>query len=126
MALTEALKAFFASPAGQAGILMLVLAFVDFALGILAAFRDGTFTLDAVAAWLRKHVAGRVLPIWIMLFAGHFTAGISVQTPLGDLPVQLPLLGIATFAALTYIAETLGSIAASWGPKREAQKVPVD
>ena len=126
MVLTEALGEFFASDAGKAGVLVLVLALVDFVLGVAAAWRDNTFQLDAVAAWLRKHIAGRVFPIWVLLFAGHFTAGIQISTPIGDLPAQLPLLAIGTFAALTYIAEIGGSIMSSWGPKRDTQPVPID
>jgi hypothetical protein len=106
------LTAFFQTEAGLAVQGVLVVALVDFLLGVMAAFRDGTFALDAVAAWLRKHVAGRVGPIAALLFVGHFGAQpLLVVTGLG--------------AAGLYVAETIGSIKASWASNR-VQSVPED
>lgn len=103
MNIQQAIHAFFASPSGTAAYGVLVVMALDLALGVLAALRDGTFALDEVAAFLRKHVAGRVLPIWAILFFGY----------IGNLEV-LTVAGLAMAAA--YVAETIGSIISSWGP----------
>jgi uncharacterized membrane protein len=94
----------FNSLPGQAIYGMLALAFVDFILGALAAFRDKTFQLDAVASFLRSQIAGRVLPATVLI--------------LGGIAVHQDLLTTAGYGlAVIYSAETLGSILASWGPK---------
>ena len=66
----EALNEFLNSPAGIALIAAIGAAFADLATGVLAALRDGTFTLDSVAAFLRKHIAGRVAPLGVLMFLG--------------------------------------------------------
>lgn len=96
----SALRAFFTDPAGQAIYAMLALAFADFGLGVLAAIRDGSFQWDVVAAFVRKHLAGRVAPIALLLFvgyAGHLDA--------------LTVAGLA--AAAAYTAETIASLVGS-------------
>jgi hypothetical protein len=103
---------FFQTEAGMAVYAVLVIALVDFMLGVLAAVRDGTFQLSAVAAWLRKHVAGRVAPIAVLLVAGHFGS-------------QPALLAIGAIGAAAYLAETIGSIKDSWASRR-VQPVPED
>lgn len=95
-----AIHAFFADPAGEAIYGMLALAFADFALGVLAAIRDDTFQLDTIASFLRKHVAGRVLPIAVLLFVGY-AAHLDALTA----------AGIA--AAAAYVAETIASLVSS-------------
>jgi hypothetical protein len=104
---------FFQTEAGLALYGVLILAFVDFGLGVAAAFRDDTFSLDALAAFLRKHIAGRVFPIALLLMAGHF----------GSQPALLAL-GLAGAAA--YVLETIGSIRDSWGKTNRVQPVPED
>jgi hypothetical protein len=98
----EALNEFFGSTAGQGLAAMVVVAFLDFATGVLAALRDGTFALDAIAAFLRKHVLGRVAPIGLLLITGYFVDG-----TIG----QLFSAG-AVAAAAAYVAETAASV---WG-----------
>lgn len=94
---------FLASPAGLAIKAALAAAFLDFAFGVFAAVRDGTFALDALAAFLRKHLVGRVLPVSLLAVVGYIT---------GD---QVMILAAA--AALTaYSVETLGSIYGSIKP----------
>jgi hypothetical protein len=106
------LDAFFSSQAGQLALWVVLLPVVDFVLSVSAAIRDGTFTLDSVAAFLRKHVAGRIVPIWILLFVGHFADQWLV--PVVDVPA-LTAVGVA--AAGLYVAETIGSILRAWGPQ---------
>ena len=105
------LDAFFSSQAGQLALWVVLLPVVDLVLSLAAAVRDGTFQLDAIAAFLRKHVAGRIVPIWILLFVGHFADQWLV--PVVDVPA-LTAVGVA--AAGLYVAETAGSIFRSWGP----------
>jgi hypothetical protein len=81
----------------------LVAAFLDLAFGIFAAVKDGTFAIDAVAAFLRKHLVGRVLPLSCLAVAAHYS---------GD-PV---MLSTAAAGLVAYAAETLGSIYGSLNP----------
>ena len=64
---------FLASPAGLAIKAALAAAFLDFAFGVFAAIRDGTFAVDALAAFLRKHLVGRVLPVSLLAITGYIT-----------------------------------------------------
>lgn len=107
------IQEFFNTPLGLAVYGVLVATGADFFFGVVAARRDGTFSLDSVAAVLRKHIEGRVAPIFGMLFFGHF----------GNQPL---LLAAGLAGASLYVAETVGSILNSWGPKKEIQPVPED
>jgi len=94
---------FLASPAGLAIKGALAAAFLDFAFGVFGALRDGTFAIDAVAAFVRKHLLGRVLPVSILATVGYLS---------GD-----QVMIAAAAAALTaYAAETLASIYQSIKP----------
>jgi hypothetical protein len=92
---------FLSSDAGLALKGLLVVSFLDFATGSFAALRDGTFALDAIGAFIRKHILGRVLPIATLLVAGYF----------GGETGTLFLAG-AVAASAAYVAETAASI---WG-----------
>ncbi len=105
------LTAFLASPEGVGLYYVLILAGADWLLSVAAAFRDGTFSLDGVAVFLRTHIMGRVVPIAVLLGLGYF----------GNAPA---LSAIGAAAAALYTAETLKSIADSWAPGHETQKVP--
>jgi hypothetical protein len=109
----ELFDAFFASPSGMALYALLAVAFLDFALGVFAALRDGTLKLDELAAFVRSHLAGRVLPIALLLVVGYAAD-----------QVALTAAGLAAGAA--YVAETVGSIASSWGPGHDVQPTPTD
>jgi hypothetical protein len=97
----DALVAFLNSDSGLALKGMLAVAFLDFATGSFAALRDGTFALDALAAFVRKHIFGRVAPIGLLLTVGYF----------GGEAGQLFLVG-AIAAAAAYVAESAASV---WG-----------
>lgn len=101
-----ALQAFLDSQAGLALVAMLGVAFADFATGSFAALRDGTFELDALGAFLRKHIWGRVAPIGTLLALGYFGGG-----TIG----QLFLAG-AIAGAAAYTAETASSILGNISP----------
>ncbi len=88
---------FLNSPAGYALKAALVAAFLDFAFGTYAALRDGVFALDSVAAFVRKHLLGRVFPVGTLALAGYLTGDVAMNA--------------AAAAALTaYAAETMASI----------------
>lgn len=91
------LAEFLASPAGLALKAALVAAFLDFAFGSFAALRDGVFALDSLAAFVRKHLLGRVLPVGLLAVMGYLTADLAMN--------------MAAAAALTaYAVETMASI----------------
>jgi hypothetical protein len=102
---------FLDSAGGIAVKAALVAAFLDFAFGVFAAVRDGTFAVDAVAAFLRKHLVGRVLPIGILALVGYLT---------GD----AVMIAAGTAALAAYAAETMGSIYGSLTVAR--QPVPIE
>jgi hypothetical protein len=108
----EALQAFLNSPAGAALIAALVAAFADLATGTLAAIRDGTFSLDSIAAFLRKHIAGRVGPLGVLLLLGYYG---------GDVAGQL-FMASAVAGLTAYAAETAASI---WDNLRPSGENPV-
>lgn len=106
------LNEFLNSTAGLAVKGALIAAFVDFAFGVFAALRDGSFQLDAIAAFVRKHLLGRVFPVSVLAIAGYLTND--------------PIMIAAGAGALTaYAAETLGSIYKSLLPKTEAIETAV-
>jgi hypothetical protein len=100
-------NAFLDSPAGLGLKAMLVAAFLDFAFGVYAAAKDGSFSLDAIAAFVRKHLLGRVFPIGTLLAMGYLTSDVVMNSA-----------GAA--AAAAYAAETLGSVYGSIKPPAES------
>lgn len=99
---------FIGSTAGIAVKGALIAAFLDFAFGVFAAIKDGTFAIDALAAFVRKHLAGRVFPLSLLAFAAYFTND--------------PLMTAAAAGGLTaYAAETLGSIYGSLNPPKASE-----
>lgn len=106
--MSEALNTFLQSQAGQLLAATLIVAFVDFATGAFAALRDGTFALDALAAFVRKHIWGRVAPIGLLLIVGYFG---------GESIGQLFMAG-ALAAAAAYIAETGASVLGNLNPPK--------
>jgi hypothetical protein len=97
------LSAFLNDPAGLAVKGALVAAFLDFAFGVFAAFRDGTFALDSLAAFVRKHLLGRVLPVSLLAIVAYVT---------GDAAMAAAAIG----ALGAYTIETLASIYGSIKP----------
>jgi len=91
------LKALFDSPAGVAIYGALTAAFLDFAFGVFASIRDGSFAVDALAAFLRKHLVGRVLPVSLLAITGYYTG-------------NQVMIAAAAASLTAYSVETLGSI----------------
>lgn len=103
------LSDFIGSTAGLAVKGALIAAFLDFAFGIFAAVKDGTFAIDAVAAFVRKHLAGRVFPLSLLALMAYLS---------GD-----PFMTAAAAGGLTaYAAETLGSIYGSIRPPAASEE----
>jgi hypothetical protein len=100
------IQEFIQSQAGAALLAMVGVAFADFLTGSFAALRDGTFALDAIAAFLRKHIWGRVAPIGTLLVLGYFG---------GDTIGQL-FMASALAAGAAYAAETASSILGNLNP----------
>lgn len=107
--LIDSLQAFLNSGAGLALQGLLVAAFGDFATGTLAALRDGTFSADALAAWVRKHIAGRVAPIGVLLYLSFYGGPAGVVFAAG-----------AAAAAASYVTETVASVWGNLAPPKAA------
>ena len=123
----DTLKGFFDTPAGQAVIAVGLLATADFVIGVFAAFRDNVFTMDAVAAWLRKTLTGRVMPIFGVLFVGHLLGGLTLDD--GASSIVSPgtiITSIGLVAATAYILEVIASMRESLVKKPETRSIPED
>lgn len=103
------LSGFLNSEAGLALKGALIAAFADLATGVFAALKDGTFSLDAIAAFLRKHVLGRVCPLGVMLALGYYGG------PSGQVFLPFAIAGLAAYAA-----ETAASIKGNFLPPKES------
>jgi hypothetical protein len=125
MNLTTIVQQFFATPAGVAVVALFALAVLDFALGTFAAIRDDVFQLDALGAWLRKHVAGRVLPTTAVLLVGHMLGGLEFASAQDLVSPGTILTTIGLGMAGTYVLEVIGSVRESLVPK-PAERVIVD
>ncbi len=126
MSLGQAITSFFSTPGGTAVVVLFLLAVLDFLLGTFAAIRDNVFQLDAIGAWIRKHLAGRVLPITVVLVVGHLAGGLSVETTADIITPGTILTGIGVGAAAVYVAEVIGSLRESLTPKADTRAVPQD
>ncbi len=118
---------FFASPAGNAVILVVLMAVADLAFGVYAALRDNVFELDALSAWVRVHLWGKVAPILSVLLLGAATGGLTLNDGVsGILSAGGVLTGVGILAATTYILSVIASIKESFEPKPEVREVPVE
>ena len=91
------LHTFLGSEAGIALQALVVAAIVDFVTGSIAAVRDATFQWQALGAWIRKHLLGRVSMIAVALLVAYYTGNAAVMTA-------------ALLAAAAYGAETTASL----------------
>jgi hypothetical protein len=101
------LEAFLASEAGLALKGAVIAAFADFATGTFAAIKDETFSADAIAAFLRKHILGRVAPLGTLLALGYFGGAAGAVF----LPFAIAGLGL-------YAAETIASVKGNLNPPK--------
>jgi hypothetical protein len=123
----DIIKEFFNTPAGQAVLLVAVLAVLDLAIGVIAAVRDNVFQFDAVAAWLRKTLMGRVIPIFGFLLVGHVIGGLSLSDGVSSI-IQpgVIITGVGIAGAATYVLEVLASIRESLVVKTDVRQVPTE
>lgn len=100
---------FFQSEVGSLVYLTLLAAFANFAFGVWAALRDGTFELGAIGAFIRKDILGRVTPAFGLLGLG-FLVGLTPNPP--GLAAFAPVVftGAGSAVAVIYIAEIFGRI----------------
>ncbi len=86
-----------------------ILIFLDFVFGVLAAFHHGNFRASYVADFLRNDIAFKLVP-WFFLYGGSKVAGhVDILIPGLDLGV-LAGAAFATLAA-AWTASILGSLA---------------
>jgi len=98
------ITAFFQTPIGYAVYLTLVVTLVAFVSGVAAAVRDGTFSWQAIDAFVRAYLLGRVMPIFVLLFGGY------VVGEAGG--AALTAAGLA--AAGAYVTSTVAAVLANW------------
>jgi hypothetical protein len=121
------LTEFFDQPTGQAVLAVGLLAVADFALGVFAAVRDNVFTWDAIAAWLRKTLTGRVLPIFGVLLVGYAVGGMTFADGIGGIVSPGTIItGIGLAAAASYVLEVIASMRESLVPKPATRAIPED
>lgn len=107
------LRDFLADPLGLAVQGAVIAAFLDLLFGVYAAFKDGTFALDAIGAFIRKHLLGRVFPAGTLAVTAYLTGN--------------DLMAAAASAALAlYAAETLASIYGSVRPPAPSEVAKTD
>lgn len=124
MDLSAVWAAFVASPSGYGIVAVLVCSFLVLIFGVSAAMRDGTFEWGLVAAWVRKHLWGRVIPIVAALFVGYLTGMVAGSGETLTQVVYLGLTGAGIVGAGLYVAETLGAIRDALGVQAGAQALP--
>jgi small-conductance mechanosensitive channel len=123
----ETIQAFFDTVAGNAVLLVALLAVVDLGIGVFAAIRDNVFQFDALAAWLRKTLVGRVMPIFGFLLVGYIAGGVSMEDGVGSVISPGGIItGVGLVAATTYVLEVIASIKESTIVKTDTRQVPTD
>ena len=113
MSLGDLLAKLSADPVTNAAIIgVVVLALLDFATGTLRAIADKSFTWDALDVWVRKTIAGRVVPIILVLLAGTVVGNVTVGSTSFGVLTAAALVAAGTFAA-TSVASIVENLSAS-------------
>jgi hypothetical protein len=126
MTIVQVIRDFFDTPAGTAVLILFAIAVLKFLMGTFAAIRDDVFELQAVSAWVRKDLAGRVLPIAAVLVFAHMTGGMSIDNGSDLLSPGTILTTIGIGASAVYVLEVIGSIRESLQPKPGTRAVPTE
>lgn len=105
MTLGSMLHAFFADDKLKIALLVI---FIDFVLGVLAAIKQGNFRLAYVSDFLRNDVGFKLVP-WFVLYAGALVAG--SQNLLID-GLDMGVVAGAAYATIiaAWVASILGSL----------------
>ena len=127
MTAQQILTAFFDTPAGTMIIGLFGLAVVDLVLGVIAAVRDGVFQLEAISAWCRSVLMGRLLMPTVLRIAGYLLGGlrltgVDIGSQLTSPGAWLTTIGLG--AAGTVLLGLIGSIQESLQPKPGTRAVP--
>ena len=121
MALGDLLAKLAADPLTNNTILLVaILPLLDLITGVLRAIANKTFTLDALDVWVRTKVAGRVLPIILVLVAGEAVGDVTV----GSFSFNVVTIA-AMAAAVTFVAAEAKSIIDNLNAN-EPDSVPVE
>jgi hypothetical protein len=91
------LDAFFNDVRVQVALLLVAL---DFALGVLAALKGGSFRLSYVGDFLRADVLGKVLPFFVLYGGYKYAAGADIVIPGFDLEVVMNAAWVVVLGAL--------------------------
>ena len=108
------IQAFFQTPVGYAVYVTLAAAAISLVSGVAAAVRDGTFSWQAIDAFVRADLMGRAVPIFIFLFGGYL---------LGADPAGAALTAAGLAGAAAYVAATAAAVLAKWAGTQK-QGVP--
>lgn len=92
-------------------ILIVAVPVLDLLTGVSRAIADGTFTFGLLDVWVRTKIAGRVVPIALVLLFGTVIGDVSV----GDFHFNV-LTTAAMAAAITFLAAEAASIVANLQP----------
>jgi hypothetical protein len=112
MAFGTLIRDLFNGPTGVAVVGIAILWVVELVTGIARAFASGQFKWDLVDVSVRTQLAGRIVPIVVVLIAGAATPDLSV---LGVTVNVLTTAGLA--AAATYAAAAVASIVGNLNPQ---------
>jgi hypothetical protein len=108
---TAFVQALFADNATNYAIALLIaLPLVDFLTGVLRAFANGTFELHRIDVFVRTQIAGRALPLIVLLILGR---AITVSAPDALVIPGLDLSILTTgglIAAVPFLVATAKSI----------------
>lgn len=116
----DVFQEFIASPAGLAAKAMLGLAFLEFIFGLTAALKDGTFDGAVVAAFVRKHILGRVFPIATLLAGGYFlNDGVILSGAIAS-------AGVYTVETVSGLLGSIGQIRSTPSESAMVNEVPVE
>jgi hypothetical protein len=111
MAFGNLVHAAFQGPTGIAITGVAILGILELVTGALRAFAAKQFKIELVDTWVRTDLAGRILPITVVLIAG------AAAPDLSALGVQVDILTATGLAgAAVYAASTLASIVANVNP----------
>ena len=96
--------------------LLIALPIIDWATGSLRALAGGTFQLDAFDVFVRTQIAGRTVPLTIVLITGR-TIAVAVPGTLQIPGLDLSLLTAGgAVAAVPFLATCLASIVGNVNP----------
>ena len=117
----DAFRALFTDPATNAAVQgVLVVGLIEFATGVIRAISNRSFSLDYVDVWVRSQLAGRIVPILLVLLGSRLGGDLTV----GEFSLNL-LATAGLAAAAAYVAAAAKSIVDSVNPSAP-DEMPVE